>query len=460
VTGLQRAAVPLGLAVVAAATVLVPGLVAMGVAGAAILALVLWAPPVWSLALPVVLVQVAGEGLHLPALPLGVAQLAYLPAAGAVALHRMAGLSRLTGPVDRWMAAVGLVTALATLVGMADLAPAALIWEDVVPIVFLVLTYVATRLLVRTKPEFEFLLKAMLAGSCLAFVKVLFLLAVPVPVGWEGPWQAIRVMTSGFPRVILRGADLFFVVGSVVVFARLVWRARATAVSAVAGLLSLGGAMLSGTRSNWIGLATGVAAVALAAVARSRAGLRRVAAGVAAGVVLVTLTLAWSEGARGFVGRLGELVGSRSWTVTFRLLEAEGVIDAIGSRGALGSGMGSTFVYADFERQAMTSTTWNHNAYLQWLHKAGFVGLLVFMGLAVRALRTAFRLVRGGHPWAEGLLGIAGALVAVLVLSLTANKVFEFSGAMFLGLAFAAIQSADDSERPREVPPQGPAAET
>jgi hypothetical protein len=459
VTRLQRAAAPLGLAAVVVATALAPALVVMGVAGAAVLALVLWAPPIWSLAFPVILVQVAGEGLRLPVLPLGVAQFAYLPAAAVVALHRLAGLPRLSGPVDRGMAAVGLVTVLATLVGMADLAPAELIWGDVVPIVFLVLTYVATRLLVRTKPEFDFLLKAMLAGSCLAFVKVLFLLAAPVPVGWDGPWQAVRLMTSGFPRVILRGADLFFVVGSVVVFARLVWRARVTSMSAVAGLLSLCGAMLSGTRSNWIGLGAGVAAVALAAVARSRAGLRRVVAGLAVCVVLLTLTLAWSEGARGFVGRLGELVGSRSWTVTFRLLESEGVIEAIGSRGALGSGMGSTFVYPDLDRQAMASATWNHNAYLQWLHKAGFVGLLVFVGLALRALRTAFRLVRAGHPWAEGLLGMGGALVAVLVLSLTTNKVFEFSGAMFLGLAFAAIQSAADSERPREVPPPGPAAE-
>ncbi len=458
-TRFQRAAVPLGLAVVAAATALAPALVAMGVAGAAVLALVLWAPPVWSLAFPVVIVQLAGEGLRLSALPVGVAQFAYLPAAVAVALHRLADLPRLTGPVDRGMAAVGLVTVLATLVGMADFAPAELIWGDVVPIVFLVLTYVATRLLVRTRPEFDFLLKAMLAGSCLAFGKVVFLMAVPFPVSWEGPWQASRATTSGFPRIILRGADLFFVAGSVVVFARLVWRARVASVSAVAGLLSLGGAMLSGTRSNWIGLATGVAAVALGAVARSRAGLRRVAAGIAAGVVVLTLTLAWSDGARGFAGRLGELVRSRPWTVTFRLLESEGVIEAIRSGGALGSGMGSTFVYSDLERQEMASTNWNHNAYLQWLHKAGVVGLLVFVGLALRALRTAFRLVRGGHPWAEGLLGMGGALVAVLVLSLTTNKVFEFSGAMFLGLAFGAIQSAADSERPREVLPPGPADE-
>jgi O-antigen ligase len=341
---------------------------------------------------------------------------------------------------------------------MADLAPGKLIWGDVVPVVFLVLTYVATRLLVRTKPEFDFLLKAMLAGSCLAFGKVVFLMAAPFPLGWEGPWQAIGEMTSGFPRIILRGADLFFVVGSVVVFARLVWSTRVTTMSAVAGLLSLGGAMVSGTRSNWVGLAVGVTAVALVAIARSRAGLRRVAAGIAAGVVVLTVTLAWSDGARGFAGRLGELVGSRSWTVTFRLLESEGVIEAIRSRGALGSGMGSTFVYSDLGRHGMASTNWNHNAYLEWLHKAGVVGLLVFVGLAVRTLRTALRLVRGGHPWAEGLLGMGGALVAVLVLSLTTNKVFEFSGAMFLGLAFGAIQSAADSERPREVRPPEPAA--
>ena len=166
---------------------------------------------------------------------------------------------------------------------------------------------------------------------------------------------------------------------------------------------------------------------------------------LAAGL-LALLALAFSPAAQRFAAGLVYAAGARHWTVTFRLLESQGVIAAVGAVYGLGSGMGSTYTYWDLERSTFTRTTWTHNAYLQWLLKTGVLGLAVFLVLVVGAGRMASRMIRSRHPWAPGLLGMLGGLVAVLVLSIAVNKVFEFSGAVFLGVALGAIQSAEDVE--------------
>src|SRR5512135_3571427 len=89
------------LAAVAVVAALAPIAVGVALAGAAGLVLVLWAPPAFSLALPFVVVQALGEGLRLPGLPLGAAQLCYLPLAAVIVLRCPAGLARLTRPLDR-----------------------------------------------------------------------------------------------------------------------------------------------------------------------------------------------------------------------------------------------------------------------------------------------------------------------------------------------------------------------
>ena len=112
---------------------------------------------------------------------------------------------------------------------------AADIKDDVVPVIFMVVTYLAARTLVRTKREFDVVLAAILFGSFLAALKLAYLAVTPVPVGWTGPWQAIRIQAFGIPRIVLRGADVFFVVSALLVIARAMSRGRVTVAGAVAG---------------------------------------------------------------------------------------------------------------------------------------------------------------------------------------------------------------------------------
>jgi O-antigen ligase len=443
---LTSLAVPVGLAVVVAAGAARPLWAAAAGAAAAVTALLFWAPPVLMLTVPIVVVQVLGEGLVLPGMPLGVAQLGYLLIIAVVLLRRSEYLPRLTGPLDRGMAALVLVSAVATVVGVFGGHEAAAIKDDVVSVIFLVVTYVATRTLVRTTREFDIVLAAILFGSFLAALKLAYLVVTPVPVGWTGPWQAVRLQLFGIPRVVLRGADVFFVVSTLIVVARAMSKGRVTLGAGVAGVFSLAGLAISATRSNWIGFCVGLLTFVVAGPVRAHVRVRRVAAGLAGCALIAVIGLALFPTVQRFAERMADAAGARQWTVTFRLLESQGVLTAIGSVYGLGNGMGSTYTFWDIERSVMQRTTWTHNAYLQWLMKTGVVGLLLFLVLMAGAGRMASRLIRARHPWAPGLLGMLGGLVAVLVLSVTVNKVFEFSGAMFLGLALGVIQSAEDVE--------------
>ena len=204
--------------------------------------------------------------------------------------------------------------------------------------------------------------------------------------------------------------------------------------------------MIAATRSNWIGFGVGVLVCVFIGPASAHVRGRRVALALVGCALVAVISLALVPAAQRFVGKLVDAATARQWTMTFRVMESKGVLSAIESVYGLGSGMGSTYTYWNIERSMMERATWTHNAYLQWLMKTGVVGLFVFLALMARAGRLATGLIRARHPWAPGLLGVLGGLAAVLVLSVTVNKVFEFSGAMFLGLALGMIQSADGVE--------------
>jgi O-antigen ligase len=438
--------VPVGLAVVAAAGAVRPQMAVAACATLAVCALVMWAPPVLTLALPIIVVQVLGEGLRLPGWPLGAAQLCYPIVVAAVLLRRSEYLPRLTGPIDRGMAALVFVSLVATVAGALAGYEAADIKDDVVSVVFLAVTYVAARTLVRTEREFGVVCASIWVGSFLAALKLAYLVVTPVAVDWVGPWQAARLQVSGFPRIVLRGADIFFIVTVLMVVSRALSSGRVTFRAAVVGVLSLAGVVIAGTRSNWIGAVAGVLVCAFVGPVRAHVRGRRLAVVVAVCLVATAVVIALSPTAQRLGAGLAGATGKREWTMTFRLLESQGVLSTIGTAFGLGNGMGSTYTYWDLEQAAMARTTWTHNAYLQWLLKTGVLGLAVFLALVARAGRTASRLIRARHPWAVGLLGMLSGLAAVLVLSVTVNKVFEFSGAVFLGLALGVIQSAEDVE--------------
>lgn len=439
---------PLALAVLVTMGTLMPSLALKAIALATGLAIVAWSPPVLLLGIPFVLVQVLGSGLRVPGLPLAVPQLSYLVVA-AVALRWAFKHPRpLTSSNDRMMVAFILLTAVASAVGAAGGADWSLIKEDLAPLAFLWITYFAARVMVTTRRHVDLLIAAILVGTVLAGLKLAYLAAVPVSVSWDGPWQATRIINNGLVvRLYLRGSDVFIVAAVLLLIAQVLNRTQVTVSRVVAGIMSIWAIVVSGTRSNMVGLIVGALAMVFGGVTISGARMRRLVVSAVVGLLLVILAIAVVPSLRETAFRVWTQAESRSWTLAFRELESRGVLDEVSAQHGIGGGLGATFVYFDLERKTLVRTNWTHNGLLMVLLKLGVQGLILFGWIMGRSLVDARTLIRARHEWAPQVMGFAAVIIAILTLSVPINKIFDHSGAMLLGLALAVIQTAVDDFR-------------
>lgn len=443
-----RAAGSVALAVAGfSAYLALPSFAGFVVFATAVLAATFTSSPSWLLALCFVSIQVAGEALRLPGMPVSITQvLCLLAVATALRLKvtqlLAGGRIRSLGSIDLAMATFAVTIAIAALVGWAGNAEAETLRQDIVPFVFLAAIYVSARSLVVRSSDLRVVVGGLLVGVFLAAAKVALLITRPIAVSWDGPWQAVRVGEAGSLRIILRGADAFFIICVVFIFSRWLASRTISLLTAVTAILAAAGALLSGTRSNWIGLFAGGVAIIVIALALGLIRWRRVLVGFAAGVVMVLLVLTFSGSVREMVGRSWASATGRTITMDVRAGENRAILRYIFDRAALGSGMGSTFDYYNAELRVRVTAPFSHNAYLEILMKAGVPGLMAFFLLNLLVLKSCWRIVRQQHPWREDVLGLAGAIISLLVLSVGVNKVFSIAGPMFLGLAFGIVQNA------------------
>jgi hypothetical protein len=405
-----------------------------------------FAPPAAVLAIPFLLVQVFGEAFQIGG-PLAVSQLSFALVLVAVVRATRHGFPAGPGPLDRALAAWFVVVTAFTLVGFAGGASGPAIKEDLVPIVMLGITYVCVRLIVRGPRDVRTIELLLLCGSAVAASKVAFLMVASVPVSWNSQWQAARV-GGVLTRVVLRGGDVFFVVTSLLVLARVVAGRAVRVPEAAVGFLSLVAVVVAATRSNWVGWLVGALVIVGVGLLARTTRPRRVALLITASALISLVAVASFPVIWQWVVALSAVSVSRTYTLDFRVFETAGILSAIADDGWLGGGFGRLYTHWNVDFQSFTTTTWSHNAYLQIWLKAGPIGLATFLFLVGRAVVTALgRCLRRTSDHAR-VLGWAGAIVAVLVVSLTSNRVFVLSGAMFLGLALALVESGA-SERAR-----------
>lgn len=410
----------------------------------------------YALALLFVVVQVAGEALRLPLMPLAVSQTVFFFIVVATALKFLSIPTRSTcffGSIDKSLLMFALCLVLAVMIGLYGGAEWRYISEDLVPLLILMASYVATRLIVRNTSSMRTVIDGILLGSFFAAFKLMIIVISPVEVDWDGPWQALRTEGFGLVRVILHGADLFFVVSTVM--ASVLWLTASLQGywRKVAGMLSVVAVIFAGTRSNWIGLGLALIMIGIILGSFSLLRWRRVLLIGMIGTVLLVSVFTLPESIQLAATDRGQATQDREISIVIRLLESEEVLTEINKAVMLGNGMGSSYEY--FALFNVVSTQWSHNAYLMLLMKTGILGLILFLTVVYRVMQQVFRLVRARHPWRGELIGIVGAIVAVLVLSIGANKIFSFSGDIFLGVAFAIVQAASvyggALEKPRHV---------
>jgi len=394
------------------------------------------------LAMVFVVVQVVGEQYNFLSLPIGITQACIMLLLAITIVNIGDRIPKNIGSIDVSLLLFALYLVIPMTVGLKLGTDWSNIRDDMSPLFFLIISYIISRLIVRSVLSMRTVINGILVGSGLAAVKLIYIIKNNVDVEWSGPWQAARVDSPNFTRVILLGADLYFVVSTILVFSLWLLNRRNDNWKIALGAASAMGVFLSGTRSNWIGLVAGLAVVLLVSKMFTKFHLHRFVLIGAIGFILLITAYVLSGSFQAMVVQVGDNTLNRLDSITIRLNESEGVLASIGEAGIFGNGMGATYDYYDMFTKNMTTEPYSHNGFLMLLLKAGPIGLILFLLVVYRVMLIAYRLIRAGHPCQVEIIGMVGSILAILILSIGVNKIFALSGALFMGWSFATIQSS------------------
>ena len=181
-----------------------------------------------------------------------------------------------------------------------------------------------------------------------------------------------------------------------------------------------------------------------------------------------------------WVGRSGGFVaalGTRIWSIDdydndvsaqHRLNEWNAALHLYRENPVLGAGLGTRVqfhspMYSDDEKPRegyWSDDFYVHNAYVWIATKMGTAGLVIYLFLFGSAFKAALTAARSSaNPEERGLLiGILGALVSLIVLSMFGPTVFTINQAPFAAFAFAvAYKLSEEGRSPRMLPSLEPA---
>jgi O-antigen ligase len=281
------------------------------------------------------------------------------------------------------------------------------------------------------------------------------------------PWSRTATYGAGFVRPFgtLGHPNLLGVIGAAACAWSVAFAIRTPEqrwIWAPAALLTGLATILTFSRAAWLGLATGLAVVALATWF-DRAAVRlswRPVAGAAAVIALV-LALFWSGGwSRLFAARTAEFAQAGGDTGSSRVEIWTSAMAAWRDRPLTGQGP-DTFelTFPQFQTPAYWRVEWGgvpfhaHSIYLHTLATRGVAGALALLALAIAAAVAARRAWRAGA--AARVTPLAGGIAAITVAGLAGA--IGINGALWLLLSAAALDAAaraGDSD----ATPRGPRA--
>jgi O-antigen ligase len=175
------------------------------------------------------------------------------------------------------------------------------------------------------------------------------------------------------------------------------------------------------------------------------------------------------------VGRSGDFVaalGTRIWSIDdydndvsaqHRFNEWNAALRLFEENPVAGAGLGTRVqfhspMYSDDEKPRegyWSDDFYIHNAYIWIATKMGTAGLVIYLflfGIALKAALTAARF--STNPEERGLLlGIIGALVSLIVLSMFGPTVFTINQAPFAAFAFAIAHTLSEEASTRRILP-------
>lgn len=254
----------------------------------------------------------------------------------------------------------------------------------------------------------------------------------------------VEVGVSRFPA-----PDDVFLMSSVMVASLLVvWPSARRRPKWLWGLLviSLLGLVLSFVRGNWVAFVASLFYLLLVLRVRER---MRLVAGVLVLACLLTAGTAIVRPAllRSVVSRAVAVTAVGDRNVQWRLIENRAVGQQIKQSPILGNGLGKDYLF-DWSRYGVKPyyKTYIHNDYYWFVHRLGFIGLGVFLWLALAYLLPWMRYrqtLPRDDPWLLGLVyGGRAMFVALLVVSISSPRLSAKQAVTVLALVMGLSEVA------------------
>jgi len=211
-------------------------------------------------------------------------------------------------------------------------------------------------------------------------------------------------------------------------------------------LISATGLILSFVRGDWV--ACGVALIYLLIMLRARERLRLIRVALVVGMLLmVGIAMARPAIVQSVISRTLALTAVEDRNVQWRLIENRAVHEQIKQSPIIGNGLGKEYLF-DWSRYGVKPyyKTYIHNDYYWFVHRLGFVGLGLFIWLALAYLLPWMRYrasLPRDDPWLAGLVyGGRAMCVALLVVSVTSPRLSAKQASMVLALVMGLSEVA------------------
>jgi hypothetical protein len=321
--------------------------------------------------------------------------------------------------------------------------------EDLIGIVYLYMIYYCVLYL--SPDEIQWLWKIIIVASIVGVIKIFLVNYANYDITWANDWQARKDPLPGlnWSRIVLRGGDAYLGFAFISIFACLVYNKNKLLqlILFIGLLLFVGfGIFISLSRTSYIGMFLGMMMIVYFHKylhhANDKYRILLISGMSLVGIFVIILTndiMNYQELYLNRISTYDESYSSMDW----RGEENEIVYESVKSSLFLGRGLGASFfIEGSLSDKGDGRSLYTHNIFTWILLKMGLPGLLIFIFIQYEFTKKYYHIMNQGSMLREdSVLAIIlfTCFVNLFVISLTTNKYFLISGAMFLGLFFAYI---------------------
>lgn len=321
------------------------------------------------------------------------------------------------------------------------------------------IVYLWTGLVLTSKKNEEAIIKLLCLATAVATLKALFLLFSGKIINTPDLWQAYSTMNPqfGVPRIILIGADTYFTVVPPLLVALFFLNKQRTLIG-ILMILCFSGLLLSFTRSNWIATIFGIILTIYYLKDAIATNKSRLLPFIGIGGLLCLFVFDMTVGGNTDY-TLGEAIGRRlsfdpqmgSGTFEFRIRESWELINEVGLNFLTGKGLGGEF----YNSYLGLNTYWAHSGLSTVYLKTGIIGLFLLICSLFSIFKKMRDIVVPNKENTKGkfiIIGATGSMIALLIMSITNNRLFSMEGTAFIGFYLGLMQyySSQINSAPKE----------